>query len=1276
MAAPMVTGTVALVEAAHPTWSMQQVIDAVLDHTTPDPNLAGRVSTGGIVNAAAAVANTSGPRVTAASLSGAIAGASSLSTLQLTFNEEINPATFTPSQVTLTGPHGTISGITVVPSSNNHQFTISFSSQTAAGTYTLKVGPNVQDWYGNAMNQNGNLVNGEASDAFADTMYLTATGSSDLLSVTSFPTTTTAGTAQTITITALSPSGSVDTSFTGTVHFSSSDAKAILPANYTFTASNNGTYTFTTAATLVTQGAQSITVTNTANPAIAGAEEDIWVTGATAHSLLIGGLPSSETAGTPFNFTVTALDQYGNLASGYAGTVAFTSTDSHAVLPSSYSFLAGNQGTFSFTATLKTAGTQTITATDSTDGLSATSSAVTVQPAVAAVLAVTGFPNPDPVGTANNFTVAAYDAYGNLATGYAGTVRFNSSDPKATLPASYTFSSSDAGKHTFSATLATGGTQSITATDTSTSSITGSESGITVQSVATQSFQVTGFPTTVAAGASYSVTVTAYNGFGNIATGYTGTVHFTSSDGQAVLPANYTFSSGNAGTHTFTVTLETAGTQSITVTDTSTSTITGTESAIAVQPAAASTLKLTGLPNPAALGTANSFVVTAYDPYGNVATGYTGTVAFTSTDPLAKLPASYKFTAANAGTSTFSATLNTVGAQSITATDQATSSITGSQSVTVSSTTATFLKTDTTTQGNWIGVYGSQGYNIIGNGSSYPSYATVTPSGQANCTWVASTTDSRALQDVGGSGRIAACWYSGTSFTINVDLTDGQAHDVALYALDWDRNGRSEQIQITNASTGAVLDTEKISSFSGGEYLQWNISGDVVIKLTNLAGVNAVISGLFFDPTSSPVNPPPPSPTPVAAASFVRSDTTTQGNWIGVYGSQGYNIIGNGSSYPSYATVTPSGQANCTWVASTTDSRALQDVGGSGRIAACWYSGTSFSINVDLTDGQAHDLALYALDWDRNGRSEQIQITNASTGAVLDTETISSFSGGEYLQWNISGDVVIKLTNLAGCNAVISGLFFDPTSSPVNPPPPSPTPVAATSFVRSDTTTQGNWIGVYGSQGYNIIGNGSSYPSYATVTPSGQANCTWVASTTDSRALQDVGGSGRIAACWYSGTSFSINVDLTDGQAHDVTLYALDWDRNGRSEQIQITNASTGAVLDTETISSFSGGEYLQWNISGDVVIKLTNLAGCNAVISGLFFDPPTAGSTTAAVSSIKANVAAQALGAPATVTPTDSELGTVSFLSSDNQMVAPGGFALSPADTTATTWMGRRRPR
>ena len=58
--------------------------------------------------------------------------------------------------------------------------------------------------------------------------------------------------------------------------------------------------------------------------------------------------------------------------------------------------------------------------------------------------------------------------------------------------------------------------------------------------------------------------------------GYTGTVHFTSSDPQAVLPADYTFLSADAGSHQFSFTLKTLGNQTITVTDTHSAGFTGT----------------------------------------------------------------------------------------------------------------------------------------------------------------------------------------------------------------------------------------------------------------------------------------------------------------------------------------------------------------------------------------------------------------------------------------------------------------------------------------------------------------------------------------------------------------------------------------------------------------------------------------------------------------------------------------------------------------------------
>ncbi len=153
---------------------------------------------------------------------------------------------------------------------------------------------------------------------------------------------------------------------------------------------------------------------------------------------------------------------------------------------------------------------------------------------------------------------------------------------------------------------------------------------------------------------------------------------------------------------------------------------------------------------------------------------------------------------------------------------------------------------------------------------------------------------------------------------------------------------------------------------------------------------------------------------PHATASFLKQDATTQGSWIGTYGAQGYDIVCGPSSLPANDTVTPSGQSTYTWTTTSSDPRALQVPGSSNRVAAVWYSSTSFTVDVNLADGQSHDLELYFDDWDNKGRSEQVQISDAGTGKVLDTETISSFSSGVYLDWQVSGNLVITITGRPG----------------------------------------------------------------------------------------------------------------------------------------------------------------------------------------------------------------------------------------------------------------------
>ena len=138
--------------------------------------------------------------------------------------------------------------------------------------------------------------------------------------------------------------------------------------------------------------------------------------------------------------------------------------------------------------------------------------------------------------------------------------------------------------------------------------------------------------------------------------------------------------------------------------------------------------------------------------------------------------------------------------------------------------TAGFVKTDTTTMGSWIGAYGADGYFVSQDSNTkLPGYAKVTFSGQANWTWAASTTALPALQKPeNASDRIAGTWFMWGSFTIDVNLTDSNPHQVALYALDWDSSARSETINVLDAVTGAVLNSQ---DSPGWQLPQWRISG-------------------------------------------------------------------------------------------------------------------------------------------------------------------------------------------------------------------------------------------------------------------------------------------------------------------------------------------------------------------------------------------------------------------------------------------------------------------
>jgi hypothetical protein len=156
-------------------------------------------------------------------------------------------------------------------------------------------------------------------------------------------------------------------------------------------------------------------------------------------------------AGTPISLTVTADDASGHTATDYRGTAHFTSSDAAATLPANYAFTAADAGVHTFSGVvLRTAGSRLVTATDTVTGSLTTTFPVTVAAAGATQFSVVpSVPSPT-AGTPFGVTVTAEDAQGHTVADYGGTVHFSSSDPRATLPADYTFTAADHGVHTFS----------------------------------------------------------------------------------------------------------------------------------------------------------------------------------------------------------------------------------------------------------------------------------------------------------------------------------------------------------------------------------------------------------------------------------------------------------------------------------------------------------------------------------------------------------------------------------------------------------------------------------------------------------------------------------------------------------------------------------------------------------------------------------------------------------------------------------------------------------
>jgi RHS repeat-associated protein len=246
---------------------------------------------------------------------------------------------------------------------------------------------------------------------------------------------------------------------------------------------------------------------------------------------------------------------------------------------------------------------------------------------------------------------------------------------------------------------------------------------------------------------------------------------------------------------------------------------------------------------------------------------------------------------------------------------------------------------------------------------------------------------------------------------------------------------------------------------------------------------------------------------------------------------------------------------------------------------------------------------------------DRLLTENATTYSYDSNGNVTGKSGEASYQWDFENRLV--QATMAGSNLVVSHVYdADGNRTQTSVTPPSTGSLAcqgnSATFVREDYATRGNWQGTYGADGYYINAVTPAPPAYGSVSFTNTNNFTWTSNTSDVRALQQPPPlTSRIASTYYTTTTETVHVATTDGNAHVVAFYLLDWDSERRTETAT-AQTPTGTVLDAaRPFGSFSGGVWAVYTICGSVDFVFTLTGGPNAVVSGVFFGPPPGAATT-----------------------------------------------------------------
>ena len=337
----------------------------------------------------------------------------------------------------------------------------------------------------------------------------------------------TAGVPFTITVTAVDASDNVDTGYVGTIHFTSSDNNAILPNDYTFQVSDNGTHTFTIE--FRTSGSQTVTVTDNASLT----SYKTWsVSAATAHHIMVSPDSSTITAGATETYTAEAFDEFNN-SLGYV-----TSSTTFSITPA-----AGGSwsGTYNNVYTSAKAGTWIVTGTC---GALSDNASLTINAAEAHHIVISPDTTSITAGDTQAYTAQSFDQFNNLIADVTSSTTFS------ITPAA---GGSWSGTYNNVYTSAKAGTWTVTGTYSALSD----DASLTINPAAAHHIVISPDTTSITAGATQAYTAEAFDQFNNSLGFVTENTTFSIAGDHGGSWSANTYTSAKAGTWTVTGTYST-----------------------------------------------------------------------------------------------------------------------------------------------------------------------------------------------------------------------------------------------------------------------------------------------------------------------------------------------------------------------------------------------------------------------------------------------------------------------------------------------------------------------------------------------------------------------------------------------------------------------------------------------------------------------------------------------------------------------------------------------